>query len=131
MKILHTLLLVGAIGLSTQTLNAKDYTLLSLTDANYLSTLHNSDKPILIKFWASWCRPCKQMAPNFTEASKVFEGKVSFAEVNIDTQSKVSSAYAIQSLPTIILIKENKIIKKNIGLLNQEEIEDFVNTALK
>ena len=131
MKILHTLLLLGAILFSTHTLSAKDHTLLSLTDANYLSTLLNSDKPILVKFWASWCRPCKKMAPNYTKASKAFEGKVSFAEVNIDTQSKVARAYDITSLPTIILFHKNKIIKQNIGLLTQKEIESFVTTALK
>jgi thioredoxin 1 len=131
MKILHTLLLLGAILFSTQTLSAKDDTLLNLTDANYRSTLLNSDKPILVKFWASWCRPCKQMTPYYKEASKTFEGKVIFSEVNIDTQTKVASAYQISSLPTIILFNKNKIIKQNIGLLNKEEIEAFVNDALK
>ncbi|MDQ7083414.1 MAG: thioredoxin domain-containing protein [Sulfurovum sp.] len=71
------------------------------------------------------------MEPEYKNASKAFVGKVTFAEVNVDTQTQVSAVYAIESLPTMILFKKNKIIKRSVGFLDQQEIEAFVKQALQ
>ena len=131
MKILTKLILLGSILLTTPNALAKDQNLLELTNSNYLSKLLTSDKPVLVKFWASWCRPCRTMTPEFSQAAKTFKGKVTFAEVNVDTQKQVAQVYQIRSLPTMILFKKNKIIKKSIGSLNQKQIEAFVKKSLK
>jgi len=131
MKILHTLILLGLLLLSTQTLMAKDNSITTLTNSNYLSVLLKSDKPVLVKFWASWCRPCRTMTPKFHDAAKTFKGKVTFAQLNVDEQKQVAARYQIRSLPTMILFKKDKILNKTVGSLSQKQIENFVKKSLK
>ena len=131
MKLISKLILIGSILLTTQNAIAKDNTILTLTNSNYLSKLLKSDKPVLVKFWASWCRPCRTMTPKFHAAAKTFKGKVTFAQVNVDEQKQVAQRYQVRSLPTIILFKKDKIINKTVGSLSQKQIETFVKNSLK
>lgn len=130
MKTLSKLILIGSLLLSTQGLNAKDNTILTLTNSNYLSKLLTSDKPVLVKFWASWCRPCRTMTPKFHQAALTLQGKVIFAQLNVDEQKQVAQRYQIRSLPTMILFKKGKVISRKIGSLSQKNIEAFAKTAL-
>lgn len=130
MKKLTTLLLFGAILFNTPALIAQDKNIVVLTDSNYLSTLLKSDKPTLVKFWASWCRACTVMTPEFDKASKSLKGKVNFASVNVDAQGQVASRYQIRSLPTIILFKKDKIIQQSVGSMSQAEIEAFIKSNI-
>jgi len=131
MKTLSKLILLGSILLTTQSTLAKDNNIVEFTNSNYLSKLLKSDKPVLVKFWASWCRPCRMMTPKFHQAAHTFKGKVTFAEVNVDTQKQVAQRYRIRSLPTMILFKKDKIINKIVGSLSQKQIEAFVKKSLK
>jgi len=130
MKKLLKALLLGAILFNTQILLAQNKNIVALTDANYLSHLLKSDKPTVIKFWASWCRACTVMTPEFDKASKALKGKVNFASVDVDAQGEVASKYQIRSLPTIILFKKDKIIQKSVGSMSQAEIEDFIKSHI-
>ena len=131
MKTLSKLILLGSILFTTQSAIARDNSIVELTNSNYLTKLLKSDKPILVKFWASWCRPCRTMTPKFHNAAKTFKGKVTFAEVNVDKQKQVAARYQIHSLPTMILFKKDKIINKTVGSLSQKQIETFVKKSLK
>ena len=131
MKTLSKLILLGSILFTTQSAIARDNSIVELTNSNYLTKLLKSDKPILVKFWASWCRPCRTMTPKFHNAAKTFKGKVTFAEVNVDKQKQVAARYQIHSLPTMILFKKDKIINKTVGSLSQKQIESFVKNSLK
>ena len=131
MKTLSKLILLGSILLTTQGALARDNSIVELTNSNYLSKLLKSDKPVLVKFWASWCRPCRTMTPKFHKAANTFKDKVTFAEVNVDTQKQVAQRYQIRSLPTMILFKKDKIINKTVGSLSQKQIEAFVKRSLK
>jgi len=131
MKTLSKLILLGSILFTTQSAIARDNSIVELTNSNYLTKLLKSDKPILVKFWASWCRPCRTMTPKFHNAAKTFKGKVTFAEVNVDKQKQVAARYQIHSLPTMILFKKDKIINKTVGSLSQKQIEAFVKNSLK
>ena len=125
-KILLTLCLI----FTTQQLSAKSNQLKQLTASNTLSTLIKSKKPVLIKFWAPWCKPCKKMTPKYKKAAQKFTGKVVFAELNIDKYPSVASKYRVRSIPTLILFKNNKIVKRSTGSLSQQGIEKFVTTGL-
>jgi len=131
MKTLSKLILLGSILLTTPHALAKDNSIVTLTNSNYLSKLLKSDKPVLVKFWASWCRPCRTMTPKFEKAAHTFKGKVTFAEVNVDTQKQLAQRYQVRSLPTMILFKKDKIINKTVGSLSQKQIEAFVKKSLK
>jgi len=131
MKTLSKLILLGSILLTTQSTLARDNSIIELTNSNYLSKLLKSDTPVLVKFWASWCKPCRTMTPKFHNAAKTFKGKVTFAEVNVDTQKQVAARYQIRSLPTMILFKKDKIINKTVGSLSQKQIEAFVKNSFR
>lgn len=130
MKTLSKLILIGSIFLTTQNVIAKDNSIVTLTNSNYLSTLLKSDKPVLVKFWASWCRPCRTMTPKFKQAAQTLKGKVVFAQVNVDEQEQLARRYQVRSLPTMILFKKDKIIDKKVGSLSQKNIEAFAKKAL-
>ncbi len=130
MKILSQLILLGSILFTTQSALAKDNSITTLTNSNYLSVLLKSDKPVLVKFWASWCRPCRTMTPKFHDAAKTFKGKVTFAQLNVDEQKQVAARYQIRSLPTMILFKKGKVIARKVGSLSQKNIEAFARTSL-
>ena len=125
-KILLTLCLI----FTTQQLSAKSNQLKQLTASNTLSTLIKSKKPVLIKFWAPWCKPCKKMTPKYKKAAQKFTGKVVFAELNIDKYPSIASKYRVRSIPTLILFKNNKIVKRSTGSLSQQGIEKFVTSGL-
>jgi thioredoxin len=129
MKKLIKTLLIGSALLSTQNLLANEG-LVKLTATNYLSKLITSKTPVLIKFWAPWCRPCRKMTPEYKKASKAFKGKVLFSELNVDKYPDIAGRYNVHSIPTMILFKNNKIIEKATGSLDKEGIEAFVKSAL-
>ena len=130
MKKLFKILLTLSILFTTQQLSAKSNQLKQLTARDTLSTLIKSKKPVLIKFWAPWCKPCRNMTPKYKKAAQKFTGKVVFAELNIDKHPSVASKYRVRSIPTLILFKNNKIIKRSTGSLSQKGIENFVNSGL-
>ena len=130
MKKLYKILLTLSILFTTQQLTAKENRLFQLTASNTLSTLIKSKKPVLIKFWAPWCKPCRKMTPKYKKAAQKFTGKVMFAELNIDKHPSVASKYRVRSIPTLILFKNNKIIKRETGSLSQKGIENFVTSGL-
>ena len=130
MKKLSITLLILITLLISQPLFAKSNQVVQLTANNTLSTLIRSKKPVLIKFYAPWCKPCKKMTPKYKAAAQKFTGKVMFAELNIDKHKSVASKYRVRSIPTLILFKDNKIIKRSTGFLSQRAIENFVNRNL-
>ncbi len=127
-KIIKTLF-IGCVLLISHNLFANEE-LLQLTATNYLSTLLKSKQPVIIKFWAPWCRPCRKMTPEYKKAAQTFKGKVRFTELNIDTYKNVANRYSVHSIPTMILFKNGKIINRLTGSLNQKGIETFVKSSL-
>ena len=130
MKKLTKILLTLSILFTTQQLSAKSNQLKQLTARDTLSTLIKSKQPVLIKFWAPWCKPCRKMTPKYKKAAQKFTGKVMFTELNIDKHPSVASKYRVRSIPTLILFKNNKIVKRSTGSLNQRGIEAFVNSGI-
>lgn len=130
MKKLSKIILTVCLLLTTQNLSAGGNGLVELTATNYLSVLIKSKKPVLVKFWAPWCKPCRKMTPEYKKAAKSFAGKVVFAELNIDKYNNVSKIYGVQGIPALILFKNNKIINRTKGSLKQKRIEAFVKSSL-
>ena len=130
MKKLSKILLTLSILFTTQQLTAKENKLVQLTARNTLSTLIKSKQPVVIKFWAPWCKPCRKMTPKYKKAAQKFTGKVTFTELNIDEYPSVANEYRVRRIPTLILFKNNKIIKRSTGSLSQQGIEKFVRSGL-
>lgn len=99
---------------------------LNITEENY-EDIVNGNKAVLIDFYADWCGPCKMMSPVIDEIANEFEGKVVVGKVNIDKETKLASKFEIMSIPTIIIFKDNNIIKEFVGVQSKDTIVNILN----
>ena len=90
-----------------------------------ITPVPSKTKPILVDFWAPWCGPCLMMAPILDEVSKELGEKGEIIKVNVDSNQQVASEYGIRSIPTLILFKDGKAFKTEVGLKNKNAILDL------
>jgi thioredoxin len=88
---------------------------LEVNDSNFDETVINSDKPVIVDFWAEWCGPCRMVAPIIEEISNEFEGKVLVAKCDVDSSPGVAAKFGIRNIPTILFFKDGKIADKQVG----------------
>lgn len=88
---------------------------LEFTDANFQAEALDSDKLVLVDFWAPWCGPCKAIGPSIEEIANEYEGKVVVGKVNVDDNASVSSQFRVRSIPTVLLMKNGEILEKFVG----------------
>lgn len=88
---------------------------ITITDENFLNEVENSDKPVLIDFWATWCGPCKVIAPVVEELAKEFDGKIKIGKLDIDENQQVTMKYGVRSIPTLLLFKNGQVVETIIG----------------
>ena len=94
-----------------------------ITKDNFDEVVRNSDKTVLVDFWAEWCGPCKMLAPTVEElACELDEGEYTVGKINVDEEPELSLEFGIMSIPTVIVFKNGQIHKKSIGLVEKEEL---------
>ncbi len=96
---------------------------LEFTDANFQTTVLDSDKLSLIDFWAEWCGPCRAIGPVVEELAKEYIGKVNVGKVNVDQNPQLSINYGITSIPAILFIKDGKVVDKQIGAVPKSVLD--------
>ncbi|MBQ9513532.1 MAG: thioredoxin [Clostridia bacterium] len=100
---------------------------ITLTNANFNEEVINSDKPVLVDFWATWCGPCMMIAPIVEEIAQEFAGKIKVGKVNVDEEDELASEYEIYSIPTLLLFKNGEVVGQLIGYNTKEELIRFIN----
>ena len=100
------------------------------TDANFKKEVLESDLPTLVDFWASWCGPCKMIAPHIDELAKEYAGKMKFGKVDVDANSKVATNYGIMSIPTIIFFKNGKVLNQIVGAVSKLDLKRKIEESL-
>jgi len=101
---------------------------INLTNNNFEDVVLKSELPVLVDFFATWCGPCKMIAPIIAEIAEKYEGKIKVGKVNVDEENELAMKYQILSIPTLVLFKEGKIVKTKVGLCSKSEIEDMINS---
>jgi thioredoxin 1 len=97
--------------------------LLNLTDNNFKKEVLESNLPVLVDFWASWCGPCKRIAPIIEELAREYEKKILVCKLDVDESPQIATQYAIMSIPTLIFFKNGKITEQLSGVLNKAELK--------
>lgn len=97
----------------------------TVTTENFEAEVTQSDKPVVIDFWADWCGPCKRLSPAIEELSKEATG-IKLCKVNVDEQPELASRFRVMSIPTLISFKGGKLFKTSVGLVAKSAILDLV-----
>lgn len=96
---------------------------LKITRENFENEVMKSDIPVLIDFWAPWCGPCQMMGPIIEQLAEEYEGKAKVGKVNVDEEGELSQAFGVMSIPTIVLVKDGKVVKQAVGARPKTEVE--------
>ena len=103
---------------------------ITLNDDNFKKEVLESDKPVLVDFWASWCAPCLMIAPVVEELAGEYEGKAKVGKVNTEDNATITSQYGIISIPTLIIFKEGKPVDQIIGVVSKDVIKKKLDAVL-
>ena len=101
-----------------------------VNDSTFEKEVLKSDLPVVVDFYATWCGPCKWMAPHFSELSRFYAEKMKFAKLDIDPNT-IDDKYGIDAIPTLIVFKKGKEITRNVGYLDKDELQKFIEDSLK
>lgn len=104
--------------------------IINVTNDSFEEAVLKSDKPVVVDFWASWCGPCRMVAPIMEELADEFDGKVQIAKVNVDDQGELSAQFRIMSIPTVLIFKDGQVAEKIVGARAKEEFIDFIQKQL-
>lgn len=100
-----------------------------ITNENYES-LKNGEQPLVIDFWATWCGPCRMVAPIIEELANEYEGKVTIGKCDVEEADEIAAEFGIRSIPTIVFMKGGKVLDKIVGAASKSKIEDKIKTLL-
>ncbi|TGU74229.1 thioredoxin [Geomonas terrae] len=102
----------------------------TFTDDNFEKEVLQSDIPVLVDFWATWCAPCKAIAPLIDTVASEYEGRVKVGKVNVDDNPATPGKYGVRGIPTVILIKDGKVVDQVVGAIPKAQLDALIQKAL-
>ncbi len=103
---------------------------LKFTDESFEDEVLNSDKPVLVDFWAEWCGPCKMVGPVVEELAGEYEGKAKIGKVDVDSNPQTSTKYGIRSIPSLLIFKNGEVVDQIVGAVPKSQLKKQLEAQL-
>ena len=104
---------------------ASEHTM-TLTDGDFEQAVLQSDKPVLVDFWAEWCGPCRMIAPAVEALADEYTGRVVVGKLNIDDNPDTPMKYSVRSIPTLLLFKGGEVVESTVGVAGKDQLADLL-----
>ena len=102
----------------------------SIDDGKFEQTVLKAKEPVLVDFWAAWCRPCQMVAPIVEELASEYSGRISFVKMDVDQNPKTAAKYGIMSIPTLLIFKKGEPVSHIVGFRPKAELKRSLDAAL-
>lgn len=103
---------------------------LTFTDDSFEDDVINSDKPVLVDFWAEWCGPCRMVGPVVDELAGEFEGQAKIGKVDVDNNPQISTKYGIRSIPSLLIFKDGEVVDQIVGAVPKSQLKKQLEAQL-
>ncbi len=104
--------------------------IINVTDSNFDTIVLKADTPALVDFWASWCAPCKALAPIVEEVANTYSGKLIVAKMNVDENPSTPGRYGVRGIPTLILFKDGNVVDQLVGAVPKSQITELIDKGV-
>lgn len=104
--------------------------IINVTDSSFEMTVLKSEIPALVDFWASWCAPCRAIAPIVDEMAALYSGKIRVTKMNVDENPATPGRYGVRGIPTLILFKDGKVLDQLVGAVPKNQIKELIEKGL-
>ena len=102
----------------------------TFTDQNFADEVTNTKGAVMVDFWATWCGPCKMIAPYLEEVATEYAGRLTVVKLDVDTNQETAAKYGIRGIPTLMLFKNGAAVATKVGALSKSQLTAFINSAL-
>ena len=104
---------------------------IDVNEENFDSVVMDSDKPVLVDFWAEWCGPCKMLTPTIEALAEEYKDTSSIVKINVDDSPAIATKYGIRSIPSILLFNNGDVVEQRVGAVSKDELASMLDKIIK